>query len=117
MVGGRHGEWEDEHPLTAACAAGDEHVFITGWRHHEQLPEALNAADLLVLPSVAEAFGLVLVEAMACGLAVIAANAHGPAEIVEPDTGWLIPPDDQTALTDALVAAANNPGERRRRGS
>src|SRR5262249_58894447 len=73
----------------------------------EQLPQALNAADLLVLPWVAEAFGLVLVEAMACGLPVIACRTHGPAEIVaDGKTGWLIPPDDQDSLTDALVAAA-----------
>jgi glycosyltransferase involved in cell wall biosynthesis len=77
----------------------------------------MNAADLLVLPSIAEAFGLVLVEAMACGLPVIAADAHGPAEIVEPETGWLVPPDDETALTDALVVSANNRVERQRRGT
>jgi glycosyltransferase involved in cell wall biosynthesis len=46
-----------------------------------------------VLPSVAEAFGLALVEAMACGLPVIACDAHGPAEIVrDGESGWLIPP-------------------------
>jgi len=77
----------------------------------------MNAADLLVLPSVAEAFGLVLVEAMASGLAVIAVDTHGPAEIVKPDTGWLIPPDDQTALTDALVLSANDRAERQRRST
>ena len=77
-----------------------------------ELPEALNAADLLVLPSVAEAFGLVLVEAMACGLPVIAADAHGPAEIVAAGTGWLVPADDQHALAEALLAAASDPQER-----
>jgi hypothetical protein len=72
---------------------------------------------VLVLPSVAEAFGLVLVEAMACGLPVIAAEAHGPAEIVAAGTGWLVPPDDEDALTDALVTAASDAEERRRRGA
>ena len=116
LVGGSPGEWEGEHPLTAARAAGDEQVYLAGWRPHEQLPEALNAADLLVLPSVAEAFGLVLVEAMACGLPVLAADAHGPAQIVAPGTGWLVPADDQQALTEALLAAASDPSERRQRG-
>ncbi len=116
LVGGSPGEWEGEHPLTAARAAGDEQVFLAGWRPHQQLPEALNAADLLVLPSVAEAFGLVLVEAMACGLPVLAADAHGPAQIVAPGTGWLVPADDQHALTEALLRAASDPQQRRQRG-
>ena len=112
LVGGSPGEWEGEHPLAVIRSAGNEQVFLTGWRPHEQLPEALNAADLLVLPSVAEAFGLVLVEAMACGLPVIAADAHGPAQIVAPGTGWLVPTDDQQALTETLLSAASNPDER-----
>src|SRR6266700_6440106 len=117
LVGGSPGEWEGEHPLTVARAVGDEQVFLAGWRPHEQLPEALNAADLLVLPSVAEAFGLVLVEAMACGLPVIACRTHGPAEIVaDGKTGWLIPPDDQDSLTEALVAAASDHQQRLARG-
>jgi glycosyltransferase involved in cell wall biosynthesis len=117
LVGGSPGEWEGEHPLTVARAAGDEQVFLAGWRPHQELPEALNAADLLVLPSVAEAFGLVLVEAMACGLPVIAADAHGPAQIVAPGTGWLVPADHQQALTEAFLAAASDPQERKRRGN
>src|SRR6266540_4535079 len=93
LVGGHPGEWEGEHP------------------------QALNAADALVLPSVAEAFGLVLVEAMACGLPVIACRAHGPAAIVaDGRTGWLIRPDDEEALVDALVTAAIGEEERRARG-
>src|SRR5439155_24102302 len=81
-----------------------------------ELPEALNAADLLVLPSVAEAFGLVLVEAMACGLPVIAADAHGPAQLVAAGSGWLVPADDQNALAEALLTVASDPPERKRRG-
>ncbi len=82
-----------------------------------ELPEALNAGDLLVLPSVAEAFGLVLVEAMACGLPVIAADAHGPAQLVAAGTGWLVPADDQDALAETLRAVASDPQERTRRGN
>jgi glycosyltransferase involved in cell wall biosynthesis len=116
LVGGSPGEWEGEHPLAVARALGNRQVFLAGWRPHDGLPEALNAADLLVLPSVAEAFGLVLVEAMACGLPVIAADAHGPAQLVAPGTGWLVPADDQHALAETLLAAASDPQERKRRG-
>src|SRR5205823_3931909 len=117
LVGGSPGEWEGEHPLTVARALGNRQVFLAGWRPHDQLPEALNAADLLVLPSVAEAFGLVLVEAMACGLPVIAADAHGPAQLVAAGTGWLVPADDPTALAETLLAAASDAPERKKRGN
>ncbi len=116
LVGGHPGEWEGPHPLAVIREVSNDQAFLAGWYDHEQLPQAMNAADLLVLPSVAEAFGLVLVEAMACGLPVIAVDAHGPARIVAPETGWLVPPDDETALADALVVAANDRQERRRRG-
>jgi glycosyltransferase involved in cell wall biosynthesis len=59
----------------------------------------------------------VLVEAMSCGLPVIAAAAPGPAEIVAAGTGWLVPPDDEHALADALVTAASQAQKRRRRGA
>jgi glycosyltransferase involved in cell wall biosynthesis len=117
LVGGHPGEWEGEHPLATARRIGNRHVFLAGWRSHEELPRALNAADALILPSVAEAFGLVIVEAMACALPVIAARAHGPAAIVEDGrTGWLVPPDDEQALVEALVTAASDPRKRRERG-
>ena len=116
LLGGFPGEWEGEHPLHAVREAGDPDVFLAGWRSHRDLPAGLNAADLLVLPSVREQFGQVLVEAMACGLPVIAVDAHGPAEIVEDGrTGWLVPPDDEEALAAALVEAVNRDEERERR--
>jgi glycosyltransferase involved in cell wall biosynthesis len=117
LLGGFPGEWEGEHPLAVVRETGNPDVFLAGWRGHEDLPDGLNAADLLVLPSVHEQFGAVLVEAMACGLPVTAVNAHGPAEIVDAgETGWLVPPDDEDALADALVEAVNGGHERRRRG-
>ena len=96
LLGGFPGEWEGEHPLEAVRETGDPDVFLAGWRGHEDLPDGLNAADLLVLPSVREQFGAVIVEAMACGLPAIAVDACGPAEIVDAgETGWLVAPDDE----------------------
>jgi glycosyltransferase involved in cell wall biosynthesis len=117
LLGGYPGEWEGEHPLSVVRETGNDHVFLAGWRGHDDLPDGLNAADLLVLPSVHEQFGQVLVEAMACGVPVVAVDAHGPKEIVEQgETGWLVPPDDEEAMVEALVEAVNGDGERRRRG-
>jgi glycosyltransferase involved in cell wall biosynthesis len=118
LLGGFPGEWEGEHPLEAVRETGNPDVFLAGWRGHEDLPDGLNAADLLVLPSVREQFGAVIVEAMACGLPPLAVDAYGPAEIVEAgETGWLVPPDDEAALADALVEAVNDEHERSRRGA
>jgi glycosyltransferase involved in cell wall biosynthesis len=117
LVGGHPGEWEGQHPLAAARALGNDQVFLAGWRPHGLLPQALNAADLLVLPSVAEAFGLVLIEAMACGLPVIAAEAHGPAEIVAPGTAGSSHPTTRTRSQMRSSPLRRNPEERRRRGA
>lgn len=117
LLGGYPGEWEGEHPLDVITELGVEDVFLAGWRGHGDLPDGLNASDVVVLPSVREQFGQVLVEGMACGLPVIAKDAYGPAEIVDHgETGWLVPPDDEDALADALVDAVNDPGKRARKG-
>jgi glycosyltransferase involved in cell wall biosynthesis len=117
LLGGFPGEWEGEHPLAVVRETGDPDVFLAGWRGHEDLPLGLNAADLLVLPSVREQFGAVIVEAMACGLAALVVDAYGPAEIVDAgETGWLVPPDDEEAMAAALVEVVNGEEERRRRG-
>lgn len=64
----------------------------------------IAATDLLVLPSLAEPFGLVILEAMALGKPVIATAAGGPPDIVAAgETGLLVPPAVPTALADAIV--------------
>jgi glycosyltransferase involved in cell wall biosynthesis len=117
LVGGFPGEWEGEHPLEAIRRTGARDVFLAGWHDHEELPDFLAASDVVVLPSVREQFGQVLVEGGACGLPSVAVDAHGPAEIVrDGETGWLVPGDDRVALAAALADAVNRPDERRRRG-
>ena len=117
LLGGHPGEWEGEHPLAVVRETGARDVFLAGWHGHDDLPLGLNASDVVVLPSVHEHFGQVLVEGMACGLPAIAVNAHGPATVVERGrTGWLVEPDDEASLCEALVEAVNDDALRRRLG-
>src|SRR3954463_12939356 len=117
LIGGYPGEWEGEHPLSVIEESGASDVFLAGWRGHDELPDGLNASDAVVLPSVHEQFGQVLVEGMACGLPCVAVDAHGPATIVDDgETGWLVPPDDEDALVAALEEVVNDLEERGRRG-
>jgi glycosyltransferase involved in cell wall biosynthesis len=118
LVGGHPGEWEGEHPCEAIRRTGARDVFLAGWHAHEELPDFMRAGDLLVHASGREQFGVVLIEAMACGLPVIAVDRGGPAAIVaDPETGWLVPPDDRDALAAAMVQAIADASERRRRGA
>jgi len=118
--GGVPGEWEGEHPHTVASAEA-EGVFFTGFRGHDELPIGLGCADCFVAPSTDEPFGLVYLEAMACGLPVIGTSSGGPPSFVnvvdgEPD-GWLVPPDDEEALAEAILEAVASDAERARRGA
>jgi len=118
IVGGFPNEFEGERPQDAIARTGARDVHLTGWHDHEELPEILAACDTLVLPSVKEQFGQVIVEAMACGRPAIAVDAYGPAEIIDHgETGWLVEPDDVASLANALVEVVNRPAERRRRGA
>jgi glycosyltransferase involved in cell wall biosynthesis len=117
LIGGHPGEWEGEHPQATIERLSVADVHLAGWHAHEELPGLLNAADALVHAAEAEQFGQVLIEAMACELPVIAVDRAGPSTIVDdPDTGWLVEPDDRDALADAMVAAVADPQGRRLRG-
>jgi glycosyltransferase involved in cell wall biosynthesis len=118
--GGWPGEWEGEHPHTVVTRERIPGVFFDGWRDNDQLPVGLSCADCFVAPSTNEPFGLVYLEAMACSLPVIGTLSGGPPSFIntspgEPD-GWLVPPDDETALADAIVTALTDAEERTRRG-
>jgi len=119
--GGSPGEWEGEHPATVARVGGADGIFFAGWRGHADLALGLNCSAVMVAPSVDEPFGQVYLEAMACGRPVIATTTGGPVSFVNTvpgrPNGWLVAPDDEIALADALVTAVDAAGERARRGA
>ncbi|HVL53780.1 MAG TPA: glycosyltransferase family 4 protein [Vitreimonas sp.] len=118
IVGGHPGEWQGEHPADTVARLGVDGVFLAGWYEQVELSSFLSAADVFALASVREQFGQVLVEAMACGLPLVAVNRFGPGEIVtQGETGWLVEPDDLDGLAAALGEAIGDPVERRRRGN
>lgn len=86
--------------------------------HCDDVGSELALLDVFVHASVTpEPFGQVVVEAMAAGLAVVAAGAGGPAEIISDDVdGVLVPPGDVEALASVLLRLAGNPDLRTRLG-
>jgi glycogen(starch) synthase len=106
-------------PLRRAVAAAvrrspaRDRITLHGFVPHTEVPAVLAALDLLVLPSVYEEMGSVLVEAMASGLPVVASRVGGiPAVVEDGRTGLLVPPGDPDALAAALDALVADPAAR-----
>jgi glycosyltransferase involved in cell wall biosynthesis len=108
----RHGEgtlvFLGEGPLRGALE-GRPGIRLVGAVPHERIPRWLAAADVVCQPSLVEPFGLVTLEALACGRSVVATRVGGPPEFVPPEAGVLVDPADEDALAAALSAAAALP--------
>ncbi|HUN22690.1 MAG TPA: glycosyltransferase [Anaerolineales bacterium] len=85
-------------------------VTFLGKRAQESLHYYYNAASAVVMPSHYESFGMVALEAMACGTPVIASNVGGLAYLVrDGETGFLVPDRDPQALAERLRCLLNDP--------
>lgn len=92
-------------------------VKFHGSMPHSQLVSHYRHADVLVNPSLSEAFGMSLIEAMATETPVVASRVGGMAEIVEDGTtGVLVEPDDAKALADAICRVLSDTGLARSMG-
>ena len=90
-------------------------VQFSGWQTD---PAAfLDQGTLFVLPSLDEPFGIVVLEAMARGLPIIATSTQGPREILDAASAMLVPPEDSAALAGALMQALAQPAAARARAA
>ena len=117
----------DEFPQAALLLLGDgplraplerlaaklglrEHVRFSGWR--TDVSALLPGADLFVLASEWEGFGLVLLEAMAAALPIVATRVGAIPEVVlHGETGWLVEAKNAAAFADATISALRAPGQ------
>jgi glycosyltransferase involved in cell wall biosynthesis len=86
-----------------------ERVSLLGRVPHDEIPRLLAESRVLAQPSLVEPLGQALLEAMACGRAVVATRIGGPPEFVPPEAGFLVDPLDVTDLARALEQAAGLP--------
>lgn len=93
-------------------------IINLGWINGEEtVRDALVASDIFLMPSVAESFGMMAVEALACGKPVIVFDKTVLPEIVHaPEVGITVPFADDEALYHAIMRLINNPNERIERG-
>jgi glycosyltransferase involved in cell wall biosynthesis len=111
VIAGRKG-WLYEPVFARVQALGlAERVRFTDWVAEADAPALMNGAELFVYPSLYEGFGLPPLEAMACGVPVVASSASSIPEIVG-DAGLLVPPTDEAALMEAMQAALTDPALR-----
>jgi glycosyltransferase involved in cell wall biosynthesis len=101
----------EELEATVRRAGLADHVRFLGSR--DDVPDLLNAADIALHASVRpEPFGLVVVEAMSLGKAVVAANTGGPAEVVDRSSGITYDPMIPAQLADVLTSLVRDPRRR-----
>jgi len=106
---------------TVQCLGLETRVRFSGWLAPHEVARRMRESDALVLPSLYECGGAVVLEAMACGLPVIATAWGGPADYLDECCGVLVPPTNRDMLVsgfaDAMVRLAEHPELRARMGA
>jgi glycosyltransferase involved in cell wall biosynthesis len=116
LVGGdlyyRHYRLQEEQLRRMAQDLGlQNHVEFVGMKPPHEVAQYVRESALLVLPSRSESFGATLVEALACGVPVVATRCGGPEDIVNDEVGVLVPKEDPDALVAGLEAVLDRRGE------
>jgi glycosyltransferase involved in cell wall biosynthesis len=112
------GDGPDEALIRERAKALSGNVVFTGFRGAEQLPQLYAAADVFVFPTLGDTFGLVVLEAMACGLPIISTSATGEIRdrVQEGVNGFIISPCSVEQLLDRMTVLVRDPERRRRMG-
>ncbi|MBN2795421.1 MAG: glycosyltransferase family 4 protein [Clostridia bacterium] len=101
LIAGNGELYEELHTLKEQLHL--QHVRFLGHVNQNQLVDLYNIADVSTVPSRTEPFGLVAIEALACGTPVVGTNQGGLPDFLIPEVGTLVPVDDDIALADAIV--------------
>jgi hypothetical protein len=112
LMAGRVGEGADQFVEEIKRRAEDPplagHIHFLGVRY--DIPDVLASVDLLFLPTAAETFGLVVVEAMAAGKPVVASHVGSMPELIPtPEVGRLVTPRTPAAFADAIAGVLEMP--------
>ncbi|HVO74882.1 MAG TPA: glycosyltransferase family 4 protein [Ignavibacteriaceae bacterium] len=104
------GEGGYENELRSLCRTLglNNQVFFMGFRRRDTIPSYFAQSDVFILPSLSEAFGNVIAEAMACGLPIIGGNEGGIPDLVQAENGILVKPGDVEEIKSAIVFMKNN---------
>jgi glycosyltransferase involved in cell wall biosynthesis len=94
-----------------------ERTRLTGYVTRDQVTQGLRAADLFVFASTTETQGLVLGEAMACHIPVVAVTADATGELIDPEVEGLLVPNADGPFAEAIVALLRDPARRRQMGA
>lgn len=94
----------------------EKEVIFLGKIFHEKLPKYYHLADIFVLPSLYESFGIVFLEAMAAGLPIISTNTAAIPEVVKKNTGILVEPKNVEELARAILMLMKNRNKRIKMG-
>jgi glycosyltransferase involved in cell wall biosynthesis len=105
------GDNRAEYEALARRLGVADRCYFHGMAPHGEIARFMSEADIFVLPSLAETFGVVLVEAMSAGLPVVATRCGGPEELVTPDLGVLVSPGDAEALAGGIMDVLGRLGE------
>ncbi|HII92057.1 MAG TPA: glycosyltransferase family 4 protein [Methanosarcina sp.] len=107
IVGG--GKLENKLKKQIKSAGLQDHVKLVGGKPHNEIPFWMNACDVFVLPSLRESFGVVQIEAMACGKPVVATNNGGSEEIISSNNyGYLAQPGNSEMLAEKITLAIDH---------
>lgn len=104
-------------PQREALAAAYPQAQFIGYLHGQALADAYCAASVLVFPSLTDTYGLVMLEALACGTPVAAFPVAGPLDVVVPGVTGVLATDLQQACVDALQLNRDNCAEHARKQS
>lgn len=109
-------DYEKRVRARLAEAEAEDRVKFLGLVGYRNMPSLYQMADIVVVPSLMESFGMVALEAQASGKPVIASNAGALPELVNPEKGLLFHAGDAQGLAQAMDYLLNNPEERARLG-